>query len=69
MDDDNLRGGEIVAIDDCLVLLEIEDSLGDLFEMLNHLEGTSYFQTIRLRQLLIITAEEIENVIVREGRL
>lgn len=57
-----------MTIDDCLTLLEIEDSLGDLFEVLNYLEGASYYQTIRLRQLIIVTTEAIENVIVREGR-
>lgn len=58
-----------MTIDDCLTLLEIEDSLGDLFEVLNYLEGASYYQTIRLRQLIIVTTEAIENVIVKEGRI
>jgi hypothetical protein len=48
--------------------LEIEDGLGDLFEQLNYLEGASYFQTVKIRQLLIIATEAIENVIVKEGR-
>ena len=57
-----------MTIDDCLTLLEIEDGLGDLFEQLNYQEGASYLQTVKIRQLLIIATEAIENVIVKEGR-
>ena len=48
--------------------MEIEDSLGDLFEGTELSEGASYYQTIRLRQLIIVTTEAIENVIVRRGK-